>query len=197
MLDLALSLIDRLIGLIREGQLRDRKLYDDFFVTFIGDMELLHQNYLDTFHRYRTNIQAVEGPLTSSHVLIEDIGRDILFTEQLRSRLRILWDYRSDPLFGELAAVAQAYLGDGEVGTATLLNGVPRLPNSARMKAILGLKQIFSMEAPDTQKISEALALLESIVGDLQQSFAFFLRAASATKRKLLDKRIRVRRNDA
>src|SRR5688572_26900054 len=101
MLDLIVTIADRLVSLLKAGQERDRKLYDDFLVEFAASMETLHQNYVETFSGYRDSFLAATSPLNALHPLIGEIEKDALFTDQLRAKVRALSDYENDPVFGK------------------------------------------------------------------------------------------------
>ena len=190
MIELALGLIDRVIDLIRHGQERDRQLHEDFFVGFSEDLERLHVNYMEAFARYRASLETATGPFNGGHPIIKEIQRDIVFTEQLRTRVRTLFDYRQDPVFGKLAMAAQFYLAEGTTSAQKLVEGVDtRRMNARRGEVIDGLNQIFLKQAPDTEIRAEAIALVDGIVVDLQGGYARFVKGAAETKKKLLDKR--------
>jgi hypothetical protein len=189
-LSLAASLLDRLIALFKEGHARDRKLYEDFVVPFMRDMDRLHQDYLESFARYRSAVQTAVSPLNADHSLIHDLERDAVFTEHLRSRVRVMLPYGQDPVFGGLARDAQSYLFEYEAATFTLVNGDLISRNVPRTETAHGLKAIFSSDASDEQKRAEALELINWMVGDLQKRYGAFIRSASEARRKLLDKRL-------
>lgn len=84
MLELIATVADRLVALLKAGQERDRKLYEDFLVEFSANMEQLHQNYLETFSRYRDALRTAESPLNAQHSLLAEIEKDALFSDQLR-----------------------------------------------------------------------------------------------------------------
>jgi hypothetical protein len=190
MLTLILSLTDRLIALLKAGHERDRKLYEDFMQEFCTDMERLHQNYLEAFARYRGAIEQAPPPLSAEHPLLQEIQKDLVFTDQLRAPIRTLTEYRKDPVFGKLSMTATSYLVGSPSLTGTLLNGQRPLLNAARTRAIEGLKEIFAGEAAHDQKVKAGVALVDVVVGELQGSYGAFKSAASHTKRQLLDKRL-------
>jgi hypothetical protein len=190
MIELALGLIDRVIDLIRHGQERDRQLHEDFFVSFSEDLEQLHANYVEAFARYRASLATAAGPFNGDHPIIKEIQRDIVFTEQLRARVRTLFDYRQDPVFGKLAMAAQFYLAEGATSARKLVEGVDtRHMNARRGEVIDGLHQIFLKQAPEAEIRAEAIALVDDIVVDLQNGYARFVKGAAETKKRLLDKR--------
>lgn len=189
MLDLVVTIADRLVSLFKAGQERDRKLHDDFLVDFAAGMEKLHQNYLETFLKYRDALKAAAPPLNAEHPLISDIEKDSLYTDQLRARVRALSDYERDPVFGRLAKTAAAYLAGGPACANVLING-RKLLNAPRGSAVAGLKQIFAQQLAEAEKMRAAAGLLDRIVEDLQLQYSDFLRALSAVKRELLDRRL-------
>ena len=189
MLDVILTVADRLISLLKVREERDRKLYEDFLVEFGLNMEALHQNYLETFAKYREALESTNTPLTVQHPLIGMIERDILFTDQIRARVRALSEYQDDPGFGLVAKAAASYLLGGPTSAHVLING-RRLMNAPRNSAIDGLKQLFAQSHTDQEKMKVSADLLDRIVGDLQLQYGSFLRAFTSTKRKLLDRRV-------
>jgi len=189
MLDVLVLVTDRLVALLKAGQERDRKLYDDFLVEFSSSMELLHQNYLETFSRYRDAVQAEASPWNERHPLIGEIEKDMLFTDQLRAKVRSLSDYKDDPVFGGVAKAAEGYLLGGPTSAHVLVNG-RRLMNAARGATIVGLKEIFSQPITDAEKTQAAVALLDRVVSDLQLQYGAFVRTFAGTKRALLDRRL-------
>jgi hypothetical protein len=93
MLELIVTIADRLLSLRKAGQERDRKLFVDFFVEFAWGMEKLHHNYLETFSRYRDSLRTAVPRLNAQYTLIAEIEKDLLFTDQLRAKVRSLSDY--------------------------------------------------------------------------------------------------------
>lgn len=189
MLEVIAIVADRLVSLLKAGQERDRRLHADFFVDFASDMEILHKNYLETFAGYREALQRSEMPLSAEHPLIELIERDVVFTEQIRAKVRSLAAYENDPVFGPMAKSAAIYLSGGSTCAHVLING-RRLMNAARGSAIQGLKQLFAQQSSPQEKLKAGIALLDEIVIDLQQAYQSFLKASANTKRELLDSRL-------
>lgn len=89
MLEILLAVIDRLVHLVKQRQETDRQLYEDFVVPALADFEILHQNYLDTFHGYLRDIRT-ERKLRPNHPVLRKIKEDSLYSEQLRARLKPL-----------------------------------------------------------------------------------------------------------
>ncbi len=189
MLELIVTIADRLVSLLKAGQERDRKLYDDFLVEFASSMETLHQNYLETFSRYRDSLRTATPPLDARYPLIGEIEKDSLFTDQLRAKVRSLSDFEKDPVFGKVAKAAAAYLLGGPACANVLVNG-RRLLNAPRSQAVTGLKEIFSQPISDTEKLNAATKLLDRIVEDIQIEYSSFIRTFTAAKRELLDRRL-------
>jgi hypothetical protein len=189
MLELIVTVADRLVSLFKAGQERDRKLYDDFLVEFASSMETLHQNYLETFSAYRDGLGNTAVVLNAQHPLIGEIEKDSLFTDQLRAKIRSLSDYEKDPVFGKVAKAAAAYLLGGPACANVLVNG-RKLLNAPRGSAVTGLRQIFAQPISDEEKLAAATQLLDRIVEDIQLEYSSFLRAFTGAKRELLDRRM-------
>lgn len=189
MLELVITVADRLVSLLKAGQERDRKLHDDFLIDFASSMEALHRNYLETFTGYRETLQSTSAPLTADHPLIGMVEKDIVFTDQLRAKVRTLSEFENDPVFGSVANAARIYLLGGPTSANVFVNG-RRLMNAARGSTIDGLKQIFARTASDKEKLSDGVALLDRIVIELQHSYGSFQKAHLNAKRTLLDRRL-------
>jgi hypothetical protein len=190
MLELAIMVIDRLISLVKQRQETDRQLHDDFFVPLVADFEALHQNYLETFATYRSDIDGSAVPLSPSHPVLARISRDSLFTAQLRGRLLPLQEVKDDPVFADVVRAVLGYISTGEIAKTVLLEGEKPIPNAPRRRLAAGLTAIAAGDRPDDGKRADATALLDQIVMELQVAYKHFMEAAGRTKRRLLDRRL-------
>jgi hypothetical protein len=191
MIELAMTLLDRLLAMVKQRQESDRKLHDDFLVPIVGDFEKLRQSYLDTFSAYRADLEKAADPLTADHPVLGRIARDAVFTAQLRAKLEALAEFRSDPVFADLVNAARSYVASGEMARFVLVEGQKAIPNVARQRLIEGWKRIFAGDAADAEKRDNALRVLDDIVAELQGGYQRFAASALHAKRRLLDKRIR------
>ena len=186
MIELALMVIDRLVGLVRAREASNRQLHDDFLAPMVADFERLHQNYVDTFNGYRSSLLAAPD----FEALLARIATDVNSTSHLRSKLQALTPLRKDPVFGSLVGTAHAYLATGEMGRHVLMEGTRPIPNAARQRIIAGLRQIAMEAVSPSTKADRGIAVVDEVLGDLQGCYAAFARSALATKRSLLDTRI-------
>ena len=191
--DALVELVGRMVGecirLVEQRQHSDQRLYEDFVGPALDDFEKVHQNYLECFQRYRGLVEDATLPLDGGHPVLKKIGEDMLFWAQLRLKLDALQDFRKDPLFGSFITRIVEYTRGSEFMRKVLLDGARPLPNAARGCALVGLGAIFAGEQPTAAKRTEALNLLDRVVGDLQVAYGQVLREHMALKKRLLDHR--------
>jgi len=191
MLDIALSLVDRLITLTKQKHETDRKLHDDFLKPLVEDFDQLHKNYIETFMGYRQTLNQAAGPLNPSHALITRIETDSRFTAHLRTKLLALSQLRTDPIFGKVVWVAHSYICSGDNVKDVLVNGWRSIPNAPRAEVVAGLKEIFSRDTTDAEKRLDGLRLIDRVIDELQDSYQLFFRLTADVKARLLDKRVK------
>lgn len=189
MLTLVISFVDRIIQLAKQQQETDRKLNDDFLVPIVADFEKVHQNYLDSFSSYRSEIEKHSGSFDESHPVLARMQSDSLVSQNLRAKLEALRGFRTDPLFAPITYLTQCYIGSAEAGKLETVLGNQRF-NAPRRKVILGLKKTFSEKLSDQEKRDEAFCLIDDVIMELQQEHLMFTRASIELKRKLLDRRM-------
>lgn len=191
--DAIIELVSRMVGecirLVEQRQHSDQRLYEDFVGPALDDFEKVHQNYLECFQRYRNLVADETLALDGDHPVLKRIGEDMLFWAQLRLKLEALQDFRKDPLFGGFITRIVEYTRGSEFMRKVLLDGARPLPNAARSCALAGLSAIFADERPSTAKRTDALSLLDRVVGDLQVAYGQVLREHMALKKRLLDHR--------
>jgi hypothetical protein len=187
--DLLLKVVDR-FQLIRQRQESDRKLYEDFVVPAMSDLEKLHQNYLETFQSYRREIEAKTNPLTPDHPVLGKIEADSLYFAQLRSKLMSIHELRTDSVFGTLMEKIYVYTAGGELNKKILLEGRRQIPNASRSYAITGLTEVFSLDTSKAQKRQMALKLLDRVVSELQWCYSEVIKENGTLKKSLLDHRV-------
>jgi len=191
--DAIIELVSRMVGecirLVEQRHHSDQRLYEDFVGPALDDFEKVHQNYLECFQRYRNLVADETLALDGDHPVLKRIGEDMLFWAQLRLKLEALQDFRKDPLFGGFITRIVEYTRGSEFMRKVLLDGARPLPNAARSCALAGLSAIFADERPSTAKRTDALSLLDRVVGDLQVAYGQVLREHMALKKRLLDHR--------
>ncbi|HRA82125.1 MAG TPA: DUF4062 domain-containing protein [Thauera sp.] len=189
LVDLVGKMVGECIRLVEQRRHSDQRLYEDFVGPALNDFEKVHQNYLECFQRYRSMVDDATMPLNKDHPVLKKIGEDMLFWAQLRLKLESLQDFRKDPLFGAFITKIIEYTRGSEFTRNALLNGARPLLNAARSCAFVGLSGIFGDKRPTATKRTDALSLLDRVVGDLQVTYGQVLREHMALKKRLLDHR--------
>jgi len=106
-IDLIDKLIDRCIQLVKHKQEVSRSLLSDFVEPAYAQFEEVHNNYLETFRAYRDKLKNKNESLPE---LIDKIKEDNLFSENQRSKLRVLTQLSADPMVGQFVAGIYDYL---------------------------------------------------------------------------------------
>ena len=192
MLEIAISIIDRLISLFKQREENDRKLFENFVVPITDSLDKLHQDYLDSFDGYRAAICSSNISLDTNHPILLQIRKDALYKAQLRAKLEILSGYEDDPVFSNLVKAVARYISIGMSSRDTLLDGYTESTgaNYARSYLLNGLTNIFSSDIPNSRKSTCAVKVLDEVVGELQLYYIGFQKAVDIIKRQLLDRRI-------
>jgi len=103
------KLIDRCIQLLKHKEEMSRRLWSDFVEPAYAEFEALHNSYLDTFKGYRDKLKNEKEPLPK---LIDKIKEDNLFSENQRSKLRVLIQLSRDPMVGQFVDGIYEYLSN-------------------------------------------------------------------------------------
>jgi len=96
LIDLIDKLISRVIDLLKEEQRLKKSLHDDFVMPLMDQFDEIHNNYIQTFIKYRETIKQGASPLNKEHPLFEEIKKDSLSSDSMRVKLRALWRVLSD-----------------------------------------------------------------------------------------------------
>jgi hypothetical protein len=88
MLDLILTLIDRLIALVKKGEELNRKMFDDFVQPAFQSFDMVHADYIDSLTCYSARLGDTTLSMDYNHPVFRDIELDSLKSEHLRSKLK-------------------------------------------------------------------------------------------------------------
>lgn len=189
-MDLIFKLIESLIQLARQREESDRKLHQDFVEPSLSDFEKVHQNYIETFKSYRKIITSDSEPMNKAHSVLKQIKEDMLFSAQLREKLKALEEYENDPVIGAFVSSISNYMNYGENNKYVLVEGYRSSPNSARYTVIKGLIEILESADSEEQKREESVSLIDKSVDELQASYGDVTAEYLKLKKKLLDRRL-------
>ncbi len=189
MLEVAMTLIDRLIQLAKSRHESDRSLYFDIIAPLQKDFEALHDDYIKAFQGFRDALKTSTEVMSIEHPIFDLIESDSRQTAHLRSRILAMQSMREDPVFGRLIQAAQAYICSREAGGNTIIHGRDII-NGPAYYTIIGLRSIFSSDYNDEEKKIKGIKLIDEIIDEQQQHFAHFQILFSPTKLELLDKRL-------
>lgn len=187
--DIIDKLIDRCIQLVRHKEEVHRRLYDDFVHPVHLDFEAVHQDYLDTFRRYREMVKAPETSLNAEHPVLDALEEDAVFNAKLRVRIGGMISSATDPLLGDFIRSISEYFFWVGVGTDDLIfkdSNFGDGPNVARQQTLESLRNIFDSEDKAEVKRSQAIKTIDGIVGILQSKYAAEVAAFSNLKKALL-----------
>lgn len=200
MIDLIVSIVDRLISLLKERERFDRSTYDDFIVSILNDFEALHTEYLKFFEAYRVRINQTNFPVNEDDPLIKDIKRDALFNADALSKLRILESDAKNPLIGKFIRSILGYVNCSRIDPSSeieirieenaedIYQG-SKIYNVARETLILSFERL---KAEQTKKSQDEMRVqatkkLDEIVSLLQTHYQHVREQHHRLKRKLLN----------
>lgn len=84
---LILSLIDRLIDLVKKRSEVNREMFTDFVQPAFQSFEVVHADYIDSLVRYRTRLGDKNFRLDLEHPVFREIELDSMKSEHLRTKL--------------------------------------------------------------------------------------------------------------
>ena len=114
-IDLIDKLIDRCIQLVRYREEIHRRLFDAYVEPIQTDFEAVHEDYLETFRKYRAMVRAPVPTLDEHHPVLDAITEDSLFNSKLRMRIHGLMACATDPLLGTfLTSIWKYFYSVGE-----------------------------------------------------------------------------------
>jgi hypothetical protein len=216
-MDLIFKLVEGLIQLARHREETDRKLYENFVDPVVNDFEKVHHNYLETFQNYRKMVDSESAIMDQSHPVLKKIKEDMLFSAQLRAKLKSLENHIEDPVFGGFFWSIDQYMLGGERTKEVLVKGekytsfeedelsdeedelsndddssledyMP-LGNAPRMIVIRGLMELVESENSENGKRQKALLLIDRLIVRLQKAYQEVMTEHLKLKKRLLDRR--------
>jgi len=110
MIDLILKLIDRCILLIKRKEEVDRGLFTDFVKPIQDDFGRVHDNYMNSFKKYRDMMETIEHPVPLDSILFKTISEDSVFSYYDRAKLYLLKRYSNHAVFGQYIKEIRGYL---------------------------------------------------------------------------------------
>jgi hypothetical protein len=201
-----LNLIDRLIAMAKRREEVSRNLYADYVKPTMEDFEKVHQDYLESFKRYRTLIQDPAHPLGPGHPLMEEIRQDNLYSEALRTKLEVLYEQEFDPVIGPLIRAIRVYMRhfslplleypaldlrpwwkrwEGPPVQNIYRHRRPRTQN-VRSEVSRNLQELFKDGNDARKKRTQALKVLDLSVRDLQERYLGVIEAKEQLRTQLL-----------
>jgi hypothetical protein len=82
-----LSLIDRLIDLVKKRSELNREMFNDFVQPAYQSFDVVHTDYIDSLIRYRTRLGDKHFKLDLEHPVFREIELDSMKSEHLRTKL--------------------------------------------------------------------------------------------------------------
>src|SRR5215469_3747124 len=82
-----LSLIDRLIDLVKKRSELNRELFNDFVQPAFQTLEVVHADYIDSLTRYSARLADKSFKMDLEHPVFREIELDSLKSEHLRTKL--------------------------------------------------------------------------------------------------------------
>lgn len=198
MIDIILSLIDRLISLVKHQEEVKRNLFKEFIEPIFENFENVHKNYLDTFSEYKTLVGKTEVILNGENQLLEKIKNDSLFSANLRAKLTALRHLEDDPTFGSFVTVILLYLKiasesptrgystPAEELSGLIMSWIPSGGNRVRSICHNSLLLIMKKNISEKEKKQEATMMLDCIAHGLQDRFSTVAEEYEKLKVKLL-----------
>jgi hypothetical protein len=178
-LELLLKLLDRWIDIKKSSQDVDRAFFADFVAPAIADFEAVHKDYLDSFRRYRDEIQNGKYDLDSFNPVFSMINQDSRSSRDLRLKLFELEKEHSLTAMGGLIRSIMEYLQLAFSETLEIS------PNVGRALFTQRLETVFERSSPRDRK-KDALALIDDTVDGFQDRCQRVLHQQALLKKKLL-----------
>jgi len=92
MLELIPNLVDRVIQLLRERDLRKKRTFDLLAAPLYSEFEKLHEEYLQAFYGYRDIVMNESAPFDRQHHIFDRVHTDHCFNSLIREKLRAIID---------------------------------------------------------------------------------------------------------
>jgi hypothetical protein len=186
LIDLLDKLIDRCIQLAQRREKQDRDLYSELLSPALDEFERIHKNYIDTFVAYKAMLNGKDNALTQDHPIFNKLVEDSQSSFDLRAKVMALREYTTDPILGRFIHRMCNYIMGQQIGIQVLEEGEPMRLNAPRGKFSRGLKTIFVETSDENTKRLESIALLNYVMGDLQDNYQLVMDEHVRVKAKLL-----------
>src|SRR5947209_8466029 len=105
-----LSLVDRLIDLVKKRSELDRGLFEDFVDPAFRTFEGVHTDYIESLTRYRDRLADKSFNMDLNHPVFRDIEFDSLKSEHLRVKLSDFKPSDSSPKLRQFLTTIDFYL---------------------------------------------------------------------------------------
>lgn len=185
MLELFLKLIDRIIQYSEKTATNRKILFEQYFLPFISEFELLHIDYLRSFKNYMEEIDC-GATFDSDHKIFEQLNIDSIFSENTRSNFGIFSDkiyilkktlHEKHLLFDDLESLLfsiSKYLGyERDLGKdAVDLNFIEQFDNINRISYGEFLSEISRSKMTAKEKKAYAIFVTKKTVLLLQKKYA-------------------------
>lgn len=199
MLDIFLKLIDRCIELGKRREQVNRELFNDFVTPAFSDFEKLHENYIDSFIKYRNLLLDDRVHFDRNHPILTELENDALFSGNLRTKAYSLKEMEDDPIIGEFIKSIASYIEgvtiNPLIGYRSELDASSErlerlgIANVIREGFNNGILEILHRFRPDDENRNSALELLDEIVNKVQLSHRKVNKEYSSLKVQLLKKK--------
>jgi hypothetical protein len=181
-----LKVVDRLIDWVKHRQGVNKGSFTDFVAPAMADLEVVHQDYLDSFHRYRDMLEDKTVLLTPDHPILEAIRRDNLFSAGLRAKVLELDHFKNDPVFGHFMSTIKGYVSGATLPGTEESEPWDGRSQVRRTRYRTNLQRILESTKPESDKRNEAITALDDAVQALQLYYSSVVGEYSELKIKLL-----------
>ncbi len=197
--------VDRLIQLVDRREKLNKNTFTDFVVPVMTDFDAAHKDYIDSFKRYCEQLKDETILIDEKNPVFEDISRDILLSENLRTKALAL-SRRNDldslliPFVVSIEeyfsfAYREPVFADDSGGfSGGFYSQTPESffpsefagANVPRSELIYKLSEIARLSIPDVDKRKKALDALDRSIEILQKKYENVFSAFTTLKTKLL-----------
>ncbi len=110
LVDLFDKLINRCIQLAERREKARKHLFDDFISPIYQEFEAIHNEYIQSFRRYRELIKSSKTPLRKNSPILDLVREDLLFTSGQRAKVIELLRFSNEPAVGQFISAIHSYL---------------------------------------------------------------------------------------
>lgn len=184
-IDILSNLFDRLIQLAKYHEEIRHDLYNNYVIPAYSQFEIVHNNYLESFKKYREIIKSSDESTDIKHSILDKIQEDSLFTANQRVNLLELSKLSDKPVVGRFIDTIFKYSLDatGEIDPKEWSLNIIRHNFIYELGLIFG-----SPPKIDENKKDCALNVLDKHVEVLQHQYSLVTKEFMLLKKNLLMK---------